>query len=95
LSDDWRIGPFTEQDGPVVVTRPDSRLTCPVSKREVRWATKDVFNPGAVVRDGEIHLLFRAEDATGLYGGTSRIGTGHERRWHQLRCRTGTSALPR
>jgi predicted GH43/DUF377 family glycosyl hydrolase len=33
-----------------------------------------VFNPGGVVRDGKIHLLLRAEDSEGRFGGTSRIG---------------------
>jgi predicted GH43/DUF377 family glycosyl hydrolase len=74
LSDDWRLGPFTVHDGAVLATRPDARFTCPVSKREVRWAAKDVFNPGGVVRDGKIHLLLRAEDTVGRYSGTSRIG---------------------
>ena len=54
--------------------RPDARFTCPVSEQEVRWAAKDVFNPGGVVRDGKIHLLLRAEDSVGRYAGTSRIG---------------------
>ncbi|HWF14702.1 MAG TPA: glycoside hydrolase family 130 protein [Acidimicrobiales bacterium] len=40
----------------------------------MRWAAKDVFNPGAVVRDGRLHLLVRAEDEVGLFAGTSRIG---------------------
>ena len=40
----------------------------------VRWAAKDVFNPGAVVRDGRVHLLIRGEDTVGRYAGTSRIG---------------------
>jgi predicted GH43/DUF377 family glycosyl hydrolase len=40
----------------------------------VNWAAKDVFNPGAVVRDGRIHLLVRAEDEIGPFAGTSRVG---------------------
>jgi predicted GH43/DUF377 family glycosyl hydrolase len=40
----------------------------------VAWAAKDVFNPAAVVRDGRIHLLFRAEDNEGSVKGTSRLG---------------------
>jgi predicted GH43/DUF377 family glycosyl hydrolase len=40
----------------------------------VQWAAKDLFNPGAVVRDGRIHLLVRAEDKVGPFAGTSRIG---------------------
>ena len=53
---------------------PDLRFHCPVSGSTVAWAGKDVFNPGAVVRDGRVHLLIRGEDAVGRYSGTSRIG---------------------
>ncbi len=40
------------------------------------WEAKDVFNPAAVVRDGRVHLLYRAEDFSGAgqWNGTSRIG---------------------
>jgi len=49
---------------------------CPVQKREVHWQKADVFNPAAVVKDGKIHVLFRAEDNPDarLGGRTSRIG---------------------
>lgn len=38
------------------------------------WATKDAFNPGAVVRNGQVCLLVRGEDDIGRFWGTSRIG---------------------
>lgn len=38
------------------------------------WEEKDVFNPAAVVREGKVFLLFRAEDKIGKFAGTSRIG---------------------
>ena len=40
------------------------------------WEAKDLFNPSAVVKDGRVHLLYRAEDSTGegRWHGTSRIG---------------------
>lgn len=40
------------------------------------WEAKDVFNPAAIVRDGRVHLLYRAEDFSGAgeWNGTSRIG---------------------
>ncbi len=41
---------------------------------DTAWATKDVFNPAAVVHEGRVHLLVRAEDAVGRYHGVSRIG---------------------
>jgi predicted GH43/DUF377 family glycosyl hydrolase len=46
----------------------------PVRKTLVKWEAKDVFNPAAVVRNGKIYLLYRAEDSIGKPAGTSRIG---------------------
>ena len=53
---------------------PDVRFTCPVSGIDVAWAAKDAFNPGAVVHEGRVHMLFRGEDTVGRFAGTSRIG---------------------
>ena len=69
----WPLGPFTRR-GQVLGTLPDVSFDCPVQGGLVRWAAKDVFNPAAVVHDGRVHLLFRAEDQVGRYNGTSRIG---------------------
>ena len=33
-----------------------------------------MFNPSAVIRDGKVHLIYRAEDTIGMYKGTSRLG---------------------
>ena len=49
-------------------------FVCPVRKTPVAWEAKDVFNPAAVVRDGKVYLLYRAEDTVGRHAGTSRIG---------------------
>ncbi|WP_304177673.1 glycoside hydrolase family 130 protein [Phenylobacterium aquaticum] len=70
---DWRLGPFTRPER-VLEDRGEVRFTCPVSKAEVAWAAKDVFNPGAVVHEGRVCLLVRAEDDVGRYAGVSRIG---------------------
>ncbi len=59
----WQIGPFTRLSDAVIRNVPD-----------LEWASKDVFNPGAVVHDSTIHLLVRGEDSTGRYAGVSRIG---------------------
>lgn len=47
-----------------------------IHKDSVRWQRADVFNPAAIVRDGEVVLLFRAEDnpAAAIGGRTSRLG---------------------
>jgi predicted GH43/DUF377 family glycosyl hydrolase len=69
----WQLGDFARR-GEVLGEVPEVAFRCPVRGERVAWAAKDVFNPGAVVRDGRVHLLVRAEDAVGRYAGTSRIG---------------------
>lgn len=70
---DWALGPFS---APRRVLEDHHHVTfaCPLSSEPVAWASKDAFNPGAVVHDGKICLLVRAEDHVGRYAGTSRIG---------------------
>ncbi len=53
---------------------PNLVFECPVSKTRVAWAAKDVFNAAAVVHEGRVCLLVRAEDQVGRYAGVSRIG---------------------
>lgn len=51
----------------------------PVSNTVVKWQKADVFNPGAVVRNDTVFVLFRAEDnPRAILGGrTSRIGLAY------------------
>jgi beta-1,2-mannosidase len=46
-------------------------------KAPVRWRALHAFNPAAVVHEGAVHVLFRAEDDSGamqIGGHTSRLG---------------------
>lgn len=72
----WSLGPFIKQDqaNPIMGPRADSYFYCPVRQESVRWEEKDLFNPSAVVKDGKIYLIYRAEDKVGQFNGTSRIG---------------------
>lgn len=71
----WSLGPFVKCDdvNPVLTPRADATFDCPFTG-PVAWEQKDVFNPAAVVKDGKVYLLYRAEDTVGRYAGTSRIG---------------------
>ncbi|MGC4102177.1 glycoside hydrolase family 130 protein [Ferruginibacter sp.] len=73
----WQLGPF-EKPASNPIMQADSTYTfnCPVQKRLVQWQKADVFNPAAVVRNGKVYILFRAEDVPGVGIGmrTSRIG---------------------
>ena len=72
----WELGPFIKQDlvNPVQEPRNDTEFFCPIRQTLIRWESKDVFNPTAFVRNGLVHMLYRAEDEVGAFAGTSRIG---------------------
>ncbi len=76
---EWTIGPFVRPAGvnPVIAPNRDSVFTCPVRREAVHWEALHTFNPAAVVRNGKICIIYRAEDDTGemIVGGhTSRLG---------------------
>ncbi len=74
----WAMLPFIKVDSiNPVLTPGDGVFYCPVRNETIHWEAKDVFNPAAVVRDGRIYLLYRAEDSVGRHQGTSRIGLAH------------------
>lgn len=76
-SGSWAIGPFERPvKDPVITPDASSVFFCPMRSDSVKWRESDTFNPAAVVKDGKICVLFRAEDnsATGIGSRTSRIG---------------------
>lgn len=74
----WMIGPFAKPaSNPVIAPDSTSRFRSPISDSVVAWEAFATFNPAAVVRNGKIYVLYRAEDATGrreIGGHTSRLG---------------------
>jgi predicted GH43/DUF377 family glycosyl hydrolase len=78
-SRDWKFGPFEKPRAVNPIITPDSASTffSPMTDSAVRWEELATFNPGAVVRDGKVYVLYRAEDATGkreIGFHTSRLG---------------------
>jgi len=75
----WEIGPFTrpQTGNPVITPNPASVFTDPILKSPAHWEALHTFNPAAIVRDGKIFVLYRAEDDSGtmtIGGHTSRLG---------------------
>lgn len=73
---DWALLDFEKVDSinPCLLPSNEPVFSCPISGKEVRWESKDVFNPAVVVRNGLVHMIYRAEDSIGKYNGTSRLG---------------------
>ncbi len=75
----WQFGPFTRptSGNPVIRPNPDSVFQDPIRKAPVLWEALHTFNPAAVVRNGMVDVLYRAEDNTGAMQigmHTSRLG---------------------
>ncbi len=75
----WMLGPFLRPNNavPIISPDPESTFQDPMSQRTVFWESMATFNPAAIVKDGKIHVLYRAEEKLGekeIGGHTSRIG---------------------
>ena len=90
------LGPFQKQDSinPILSPLTTTTFACPVQGTDVRWEGKYVFNPAAVVKDGKVYLLYRAED--GFWGdrSTSRIGLAWSNDGIRFQRRTGPVLFP-
>ena len=80
----WEIGPFTRpaSGNPVIAPLPASTFMDPILKTAVHWEALHSFNPAAIVRNGNIVVLYRAEDDSGameIGGHTSRLGLAESR----------------
>jgi predicted GH43/DUF377 family glycosyl hydrolase len=71
VASDWQLLPFNKADlvNPILTPRAESVFQDPLNGT-VKWEEAHVFNPTAVVRNGKIWLLYRAQDKAGV----SRLG---------------------
>ncbi len=75
----WMFGPFEKPRAvnPIIAPSATATVRSALTDSMVAWEAYATFNPAALVRNGRVHLLYRAEDATGatmIGGHTSRIG---------------------
>ncbi len=74
----WQIGPFSRPvTAPVILPNKASVFANPIDRTPVHWEALHTFNPAAVVRNGKVFVLYRAEDDTGpmqIGLHTSRLG---------------------
>lgn len=74
---EWKLGPFLKPvENPIIKADSTKKFFDPLKNDSVQWQKADVFNPGAIVRNGKVYLLTRCEDnpAAIIGGRTSRIG---------------------
>ncbi|ASV31696.1 glycoside hydrolase family 130 protein [Maribacter cobaltidurans] len=75
----WMLGFEKADKNPIMIPDSSFVFTDPMTGNVVQWQKADVFNPGAIVRNDTVFLLFRAEDNPDaiLGGRTSRIGLAY------------------
>jgi len=68
----WAFNNFIKLDSVNPILTPDStsRFFCPIQNTNTKWESKNVLNPTALVKEGKIYLIYRAQDRTM----TSRLG---------------------
>jgi predicted GH43/DUF377 family glycosyl hydrolase len=57
----WEMGPFVKHPEPVLKPNPESVFDCPIMGKGIRWEEMNTYNPAAVVKDGKVYLLYRAD----------------------------------
>jgi beta-1,2-mannosidase len=69
---DWALLDFIKADSinPVLKPSSDQIFFSALNRKEIRWEEKNVLNPSAVVKDGKVYLIYRAQDSLM----TSRLG---------------------
>jgi predicted GH43/DUF377 family glycosyl hydrolase len=75
----WMLGPFfrSENRQPIISPSNETSFQDPMSGISVKWESMATFNPAAILKDGKIHILYRAEEKLGekeIGGHTSRLG---------------------
>src|ERR1700733_9736818 len=72
------LGPFARPvDAPIIEPNAKAVFTDPILGKPVHWEALHTFNPAAIVRDGKVYVLYRAEDDSGamvIGMHTSRLG---------------------
>ena len=77
-ADEWGFAPFVRpKNAPVIAPDKTATFVDPVTKKPVHWEGLHTFNPAAVMHDGKVVVIYRAEDDSGamaIGGHTSRLG---------------------
>ena len=77
----WEIGPFQKIPEPILRADSSLHFLCPVQNKTEKWANNGVYNPSAVVKDGVIHMVYRADGER--LGGKDYFG------YNRVTCRIG------
>ncbi len=63
----WAFGGFVRPQNINPIISPDTSAAFidPMTGKKVEWESDNTFNPGAIIKDGKVIVLYRAEDNFG------------------------------
>lgn len=69
---DWTLIDFIKVDSinPILKPSPELSFTDPTTEKKTFWEERNVLNPSAIVKDGKVYMIYRAQDNNM----TSRLG---------------------
>lgn len=72
IKNSWALLNFQKVDSLNPILKPEisQKFNCPIRETAVNWEERNVLNPSAIVKDGKVYLIYRAQDNDM----TSRIG---------------------
>lgn len=75
----WMLGPFERPANaqPIITPVFETQFQDVMSGKKVKWESMATFNPAAIVKDGKVQVIYRAEEKLGekeIGGHTSRLG---------------------
>ena len=75
----WMLGPFERLANaqPIITPVSHTQFQDVMSGKKVKWESMATFNPAAIVKDGKVYVIYRAEEKLGekeIGGHTSRLG---------------------
>ena len=57
----WTFGPFVKKTEPVLKPSREPSFVCPISGKITEFEATNVYNPAAIVKDGRLHIFYRAD----------------------------------
>lgn len=57
----WEFGKFKKEGKPILFPNNEFEFACPIQNKKVEFSKTNVYNPAAIIKDGVMHLIYRAD----------------------------------
>ncbi len=61
----WLLGEFSKLENSILAPTDKTSFICPITGKKTSFEITNVYNPSGVVKDGKLHIFYRADSPTG------------------------------